>query len=130
MKVIFATDQDFEVHSLYRWLSSDRDLARSVDVGVPTGNDREAMGAIDTIAAVSSSVIGLAQLALAVVAWRETRPASTRISISRADGHQLTITGGDAATVEAITRFFAAGADVSTGGTTTAQRRPKRRPRS
>jgi hypothetical protein len=122
VKVTFTTDHDSDIHSLYHWLSSDRDLARSVEVATPTGTDREAMGAIDTIAAVSSSAIGAAQLALAVVAWRGTRPAGPRMTISRPDGHQLTITGGDAATVETITQFFA-------GGTPTAQRRPKRRPR-
>ena len=122
MKVSFTSDQDTEIDSLYDWLSSDPDLARSVRVAAPTGTDREAMGAVDTVAAVASSVIGLGQLAFAFAGWRQDTSTGATLTITRPDGHRLTITGAQAVTGEAISQFLSAGGD----GSGRAGRRPKR----
>ena len=108
MKVTFVAERDTEIHSIYRWLRSDRDLVRSVEVAAPTGNDREAMGAVDTVAAVSSTVIGLGQLAFAFAGWRQTRPRGVDITITRPDGARLTVAAGDAVSAEALTEFLTA----------------------
>ena len=110
MEVTFTAEHDADIQSIYNWLRSDRDLLRSVQVAAPTGSDHEAMGAVDTVAAVSSSVIGLGQLAFAFLSWRGARPAGTTITITRADGQQLAITGGADVTAQVLTQFLTKGA--------------------
>ncbi len=107
MRIIFTTDQDAEAYSLHHWLSGDRELARHVVVDVPQGSDRQAMGAVDTVAAVSSSVIGLAQLAVAVATWFQTRSPRVELTVTRPDGHHLTVSGGDVAVGKALAAFLA-----------------------
>lgn len=136
MEVTFTAEHDDDIQSIYHWLSSDPDLVRSVQVAAPTGSDAEAMGAVDTVAAVSSSVIGLGQLAFAFLSWRGARPPGTTITITRADGQQLAITGGADVTAQVLTQFLTEGAAGGTavGGAAAGLARPgkrrRRRPRS
>lgn len=123
MKVTFVAERDTEIHSIYRWLRSDRDLVRSVQVAAPTGKDREAMGAVDTVVAVASTVVGLGQLAFAFVGWRQSRPRGADIVITRPDGARLTVAGGEAISAEALTDFLTA---WSGGAAAAVQRRPRR----
>ncbi|MEU4221900.1 hypothetical protein [Actinoplanes sp. NPDC026623] len=122
----FAADRDVEIHSIYRWLRSDRDLVRCVEVAAPTGRDREAMGAVDTVAAVASTAVGLGQLAFAFAGWRQTRRDRVDFTITRPDGARLTVAARDAVTGEALTEFLTA---WSGGAPAATQRRP-RRPKS
>jgi hypothetical protein len=123
VKVTFAADRDVEIQSIYHWFRSDRDLARSVEVAAPRGSDREAMGAVDTVAAVASTAVGLGQLAFAFAGWRQSRPAGADITITRPDGARLTVAARDALTGEALTEFLTA---WSGGPPAAAKRRPRR----
>ncbi|MFD4140984.1 hypothetical protein [Streptomyces sp. NPDC058572] len=93
-------DQSTEdVLLLYRWLSSDPDVANGGGLAlVPCGADGEAAGTmgpgLDAVEAVINGSVQLAQLALAVATWRLARTHPPRIRIERG-GTTVTLDGDD-----------------------------------
>lgn len=109
MEVTFASDNCEELHSMYYWLRSDLDVARAADIVAQSGDDRADMGSVDTVMAVFSGVTGFASLSLAFDTWWRSRATKGQITITRTDGHQLTITGTSDVSEEMISRFLTDG---------------------
>jgi hypothetical protein len=113
VRVSIRAEDAGENAALYGWLRRDRDLARSAEVtgrGLP---DSQTLSALDLIDVTLTHLTGLTSLALAVVAWRQSRPRPAVITVTRPGGQTLTIDGDSPATAELI-RSFLAGADGTT----------------
>lgn len=107
LRVRILTDGPGDFNALYGWLRADAALAREADVRSappPPGS----MGALDVVDVVLTHVTAMSSLAVAVLAWRQSRPGSPSITIVRADGHRLTVDHTSRLTAEMVSEFLAA----------------------
>lgn len=97
-----------ELRSLYRWLRGDEDL-RSVPISLSgTGAAPGEMGsALDVIEVLLDNTWSAASLAVAIVAWRQSRPRASRATL-RIGQTEVEITGDD----EQVRRLVALCADA------------------
>ncbi|MFE6488254.1 hypothetical protein ACFVGN_35715 [Streptomyces sp. NPDC057757] len=107
------TGQVVDALSLYRWLGDDPDVGRDVGLSLLSREQAPASGesapgymgpGLDAIEAVFNGSVQLAQLALAVAAWRLARPRPPRVRLERA-GTTVLLDSDDP---EAIRRALAA----------------------
>ncbi|MER6526940.1 hypothetical protein [Streptomyces sp. NPDC001508] len=108
VEVRVGEEQD-ELRSLYRWLREDEEL-RSVRISLSgTGAAPGEMGsALDLIEVLLDNAWSAASLAVAVVAWRRSRPRAGRATL-RIGQTEVEITGDDE---EQVRRLVALCADA------------------
>ncbi|MGW1811710.1 effector-associated constant component EACC1 [Streptomyces sp. NPDC002078] len=85
-----------EIRSLYDWLLLDRVVRREarVEMGSSSAPVPGQQGAVlDLVSLVLSNGISAASLGVSIVSWRATRPQEPTITVERADGSKVTITG-------------------------------------
>ncbi|MGI5196425.1 effector-associated constant component EACC1 [Streptomyces sp. CA-288835] len=85
-----------DVRSLYEWLLLDRTVRREARVemassSVPVPGQQGAV--LDLVSLVLGSGISAASLGVSIASWRATRPREPSITVERADGRKVTITG-------------------------------------
>ncbi|MFH9393040.1 hypothetical protein [Streptomyces sp. NPDC017556] len=104
-----------ELRSLQGWLRSDPELRGSaaVDVRPSTPRPGEMGSALDVLQLATENGWSAASFALALVAWRRTRPQRPRVEIRRGDT-VIALTDGSAEEVERVIR--ALDADRDEGG--------------
>jgi len=109
VRASIKAENDGENAALYGWLRRDRDLARFAEVtgrGLPGS---QTLSALDLVDVALTHLTGATSLALAITAWRQSRPRPVAITITRADGQTLTIDGDSPGTAELIRTFLADG---------------------
>ncbi|MEV5338251.1 hypothetical protein AB0K93_07145 [Streptomyces sp. NPDC052676] len=101
-----------ELRSLYRWLRADEEL-RSARISLSgTGAAPGEMGsALDVIEVLLDNTWSAASLAVAVMAWRQTRPGPGRATL-RVGQTEIEISGADE---EQVRRLVALCAQVDDG---------------
>lgn len=89
--------------SLHRWLTRDPDVAghATVRLGAAARPGEMSGGTLDVVNVVLGNGIALANLLVAVAAWRGTRPRAPQVRVER-DGVSVTVTGADPQTVRAL----------------------------
>ncbi|MFI8100838.1 hypothetical protein [Streptomyces sp. NPDC086023] len=98
-----------ELRSLHQWLLDNPEIRRQagIELGGEPGPAGSMGGPLEYVQLVMDSGFGLANLALAVVTWRSTRPRPPAVTFER-DGVTVTLTGEDpeaaARLLEALTR--------------------------
>ncbi|MET8117508.1 effector-associated constant component EACC1 [Streptomyces prasinus] len=85
-----------EVRSLHDWLLLDRSFRRDARVelassSVPVPGQQGAV--LDLVSLVISSGISATSLGVSIASWRATRPQEPTITVERADGSKVTISG-------------------------------------
>ena len=113
------TENHGENAALYGWLRRDRDLLGFANVTGRCLPGSQTLSALDFIDVTLTHVTGFASLALAIISWRQSRRHRVPITITRADGHALTIDGGSVVTAELIQSFLVGGdatADLNRDG--------------
>ncbi|MFC8533525.1 hypothetical protein ACFUJY_06145 [Streptomyces sp. NPDC057249] len=85
-----------EVRSLHDWLLLDRSFRRDAQVelassSVPVPGQQGAV--LDLVSVVLSNGISATSLGVSVASWRATRPQEPTITVERADGSKVTISG-------------------------------------
>ncbi|MER6678279.1 hypothetical protein [Streptomyces sp. NPDC000983] len=93
-----ALDQA-QLRSLYDWLRADRSVRRTATVTMtstaPPVPGSQGPG-FDALALTLGAGLSAAQLAVAVVQWRATRPNGPTVTVSRPDGSSVSVTGASA----------------------------------
>ncbi|WUD73790.1 hypothetical protein OG937_19895 [Streptomyces sp. NBC_00510] len=89
-----STEDD--VRSLYDWLLLDRNLRREAQVemassSVPVPGQQGDL--LDLVSLAVGSGFNAASLGVALAAWRSTRPKEPTVTVERADGSKVTVTG-------------------------------------
>jgi hypothetical protein len=115
LRVQILTDGPGELNALYGWLRADAALAREAEVR-PAPPPVGSMGALDVVDVVLTHATAMSSLAVAVLAWRQSRPRCPSITIVRADGHRLTVDHTSQLTAEMISEFLAASGTVRDDG--------------
>jgi hypothetical protein len=86
-----------EARSLHDWLLLDRSVRRSVRIEMasssPPAPGQQGAGVLDLVSLVVGSGINAASLGVSIAAWRTTRPQQPTVTVERADGSNVTITG-------------------------------------
>ncbi|MFG2130960.1 hypothetical protein ACGFNV_24520 [Streptomyces sp. NPDC048751] len=92
-----------QLASLYRWLRQDPDITDHIDVrhGQGTAPPGTMSGTLEVINLAVSNTLALANLFVAVGAWRGTRRGAPEVRVER-DGLVLTVTGDDPEKVRAL----------------------------
>ncbi|MFD4921814.1 hypothetical protein ACFWNE_10925 [Streptomyces goshikiensis] len=85
-----------EARSLCDWLRMDREIRRAarVEVGssaVPIPGQQGAV--LDLVSLVITGGLSAGSLAVSIASWRATRPQEATITVERADGGKVMITG-------------------------------------
>ncbi|MET8281748.1 hypothetical protein [Micromonospora sp. NPDC005174] len=114
LRVRILADGPAELNALYGWLRIDPALARKADVRSappPAGS----MGALDVVDVVLTHATAVSSLAVSVLAWWQSRPRSSSVTIVRSDGHRLTVDDASQVTAEMIAQFLAADHTASDG---------------
>jgi hypothetical protein len=111
MRVLISSESDEQINALYRWFQADDDVARSARVSIGRPRELGSMGALETIDVVLTHAVAIGNLALAFMAFRQSRTNSSPLTITRPDGQTLTTDGSPEVTSEVITRFLSGGND-------------------
>ncbi|WP_443059897.1 effector-associated constant component EACC1 [Streptomyces sp. NBC_00467] len=93
---IAGNSAEDDVRSLYDWLLLDRTIRRQTRVemassSVPLPGQQGAV--LDLVSLVLGSGISAGSLGVSIASWRATRPQEPAITVERADGTKVTITG-------------------------------------
>jgi hypothetical protein len=94
----FAGDSaEEQARSLHDWLLLDRDIRRAGVLEMTSSSASVAgqQGAtiLDLVSLVLGNGISAASLGVSVASWRATRPQQPTITVERADGSKVTISG-------------------------------------
>ncbi|MEU7018959.1 hypothetical protein [Streptomyces sp. NPDC046385] len=105
---VVVAGSERELTSLHRWIAQDREVVRDARVSLVTAPLRDGdMGTdFESISAVVDSALAFGSLVIAVLAWRDSRPAAPSVRIER-DGATVELTG-DAADSENVRRILGA----------------------
>jgi len=94
------------VMSLYRWLIVDPELRGIADVtAAPHEIQGEMGGALDVISVALGNTIAVANLLVAVAAWRGSRPNPPRVQLER-NGRTVTVQGDSPEALAEVLRAF------------------------
>jgi hypothetical protein len=113
VRVLIDADGGDRTVALLGWLRRDPGVTRHATVTGRASADPTAMSALDVIDVVLTHTTGLGTLALALLAWRHSRPSPGPITLTRPDGQTLTINGTVSA--DLITAFLSGGSGGSGG---------------
>lgn len=104
-------EEQAELRSLYRWLREDEDL-RSARIGL-SGTDPapgEMGSALEVIEVLLANAWSAASLAVAVAAWRQSRPRAGGVTV-RIGQAEVRISGGDEEEVRRLVALCSAAGD-------------------
>lgn len=93
---IAGDSSEEEVRSLYDWLLLDRGIRRAarVEVGSSAVSMPGQQGAVlDLVSLVITGGLSAGSLGVSIATWRATRPQEPTITVERADGGRVVITG-------------------------------------
>ncbi|WP_138958311.1 hypothetical protein [Streptomyces sp. YIM 121038] len=99
MRVTLQIDGDStegDVRSLFEWLLLDRTIRREVRVEMTSSSlplPGQQGAPLDLVSLVLGSGISAGSLGVSIASWRATRPQKPTITVERADGSKVTITG-------------------------------------
>jgi hypothetical protein len=108
--VRIAPEDGAEAADLFEWLRSDLDVARGAEVR-PGPAAPGTLGALEVVDVVLTQAAAFSGLAMAIVSWRQSRPRSKPITITRPDGATLTLPGDDPGNAAVIRAFLAGDED-------------------
>lgn len=102
-----ACDSTADGESLYRWLQREPAVRADGRLARATSPDPDEMGTLlDVITLVLGSGLSAGQLALAIAAWRTSRPRPPALTITRvgADGETIRVEVSDPDAIETALR--------------------------
>jgi hypothetical protein len=82
IEVLGDADDQAAVNSLYRWLSGDPHVRQGGPVTLTQNASDGYMGSLAVIDAIVADTLGLLNLAIAFLAWRDSRKASPPVRIT------------------------------------------------
>lgn len=86
-----------EARSLHDWLLLDRNIRRAgriaLTASAPTVQGAQGAGVLDLVSLVLGSGFSAASLGVSIASWRATRPQRPVVTVERADGSKVTLTG-------------------------------------
>lgn len=86
-----------EARSLYDWLSLDRNVrgAGRIEMAssAPSTPGQQGAAILDLVSLVLGNGFSAASLGVSIATWRTTRPQHPTVTVERADGSIVTITG-------------------------------------
>src|SRR5688572_3410852 len=96
-----------DAQALYHWLRADASVKVHGSVTARPSRDPTRMSALDLVDVVLTHAEGMSALALAVLAWRQSRVNQGTVRLTRSDGLTLTIAPGSTVSAETISNFLA-----------------------
>lgn len=107
VEVIVANEDDEDARSaaLRRWLLVDEELRGRVRFPTRPGAAGSMGPVLDIIDAVVSNGVAMGSLAVAIQAWRDSRPGRPRVIIRRGDV-SVEVDGDDPESMRAVLRMF------------------------
>src|SRR5688500_7216591 len=88
IRVSIADDDGAEARALYQWLIAEPEIRRggrlAAEQPAPGGGQMSG-GALEAISLIVGSGVSLAQLFMAIAAWRATRPRPYRVTVELPD---------------------------------------------
>jgi hypothetical protein len=106
VRVLVAADGGYEINALFNWLRQDRRLNRHSVISPRRPDEATGLSALDVIDVVLTHLTAITSLALAIVAWRQSRPRSGPVTITRPDGRSMTVDGPPERAAELIVAFL------------------------
>jgi hypothetical protein len=88
IRVHIPEDDGAEARALYQWLSGEPEIRRSGRLSTEEsdpGDGQMTGGVLEAISLVVGSGVSLAQLLMAIAAWRATRPRPYRVTVDLPD---------------------------------------------
>ncbi|MFD0287701.1 effector-associated constant component EACC1 [Streptomyces lutosisoli] len=86
-----------EARSLCDWLLLDRNVRRAGRIemasSAPSTPGQQGAAILDLVSLVLGNGISAASLGVSIATWRTTRPQHPTVTVERADGSKVTITG-------------------------------------
>ncbi|MEU2286183.1 hypothetical protein ABZ614_30345 [Streptomyces sp. NPDC013178] len=110
-------DNEEDLRSLLRWLTADEVTGRHLRgalVDAQPAHPEHMGGQLDVLSLAVSSLLGAAQLAMAVVQWRAARRSSPTVTVHR-NGTRLDIHAADPETVRRLALLLADDGDGDAG---------------
>ncbi|MFI6729825.1 hypothetical protein [Streptomyces atratus] len=100
-----ADTQGRDLRQLAQWLRQDTSIRTGATIALQSAPPAEGeMGtALDVIALITQTGFSVASLAVAISAWRRTRPSTPVVTIER-NGVRVTVDSGDPAAVTRLVR--------------------------